>query len=543
MDHNARGFKLRLHHITALALVIFSLICLPTVSLAKEAPSKVTIGMWSSPGNSLLPHFYHLGYARSVFQICFNSLLAWDDDFNLTPKLAESYSVSKDQMTYRFKIRDNANWHDGKPVTSADVKFTVECLSDPDYAFMDFNLVAGIKGAKARKKGETKEISGFKIIDDKTFEVTTDGIFSPLLDAFGTELHILPRHILKDVKVAEMASCSFAAKPTVGNGPYKFVRYETDRFVEFTANKDFYLGAPKIEKVYIMIVNPDTAVAQLEKGELDMLGGGSMSALPNIEIARVKRVPHLDIQASGGPASQGMFFYTGKEKFKDFRVRRAFAHAINTKGIVKKILLGNGVVTPILYGESYPFQNKNLKPYTYDPKKAKELLKEANWDPETEVKMVVPTGNKERIQWATVAQQNLRNVGVKANLTQMDIATLIRTIRKTPEDLDVFFLGHKNYLDPFMFFHRRFSEESIPGGNLTYYRNAKVNELIEELKLVVDMDAKRKITDQISEILYKELPVVSICNPTETIAVNKKVHGPKMSILPINRNIHEWYIK
>lgn len=530
-----------LNSIVIAALTVAVALALPGQSAAAGG-NQITMGMWSSPGKSIIPHFYHIGYARAVYSLAYSSLLEWDEDANIVPKMAESYEVSEDGKTYTFKIRKDAYWHDGQPVTSKDVEFTINCLTDPDYAFMDYNLVSGISGAKARKKGETKELTGFKMIDEKTFEVKTDGVFAPLLDGF-TELYVLPHHILKDVPVKDMAGCAFAAAPTVGSGPYKFVKFATDQYVEFTRNDKYFLGAPKIERVFIRIVSPDTAIAQLERGELDMVLGQTLADIPNIEIDRLKKAQNLNLQTAPGPASQGMLINGAIEDLKNPKLRQAMAHAMNTPGIVKKILLGGGVITPIPRAAGYPFYHNDLKPYDYNPEKARKLLKEIGWDENRVLKLAVPTGNKERMQWATVIHQNLQEVGIKAELSQYDIATMIKTLGSEPEKIDVFFVGYKNYMDPYLYFQRRFHSESIPGGNLERYSNPEVDKLIDHSAATLVKDERMNDYKLIQEALYNDLPMISIVCPTSTIAVNKRLHGVKLSILPLTRNIHEWEIK
>jgi peptide/nickel transport system substrate-binding protein len=535
----------QLRRLMAVGVLIMALTIPGLGSQEALAADKDTLvmGMWSSPGNSLLPHFYSLGYARAVFQVIFSPLLQWTDEGKIVPRMAESYEISADGMTYKFKIRDNAVWHDGKPVTSKDVGFTINCLTDPDYSFMDFNVVSGIAGAKARRKGETKELAGFRIIDDKTFEIKTDGVFAPLLDGL-TVLHILPHHILKDIPVKELATSKFAANPKVGCGPYKFVKYATDQYIEFARFDDYFMGKPNIKKVFLRIVNPDTAVAQLENGELDLVIGQGLGNLPNIEIPRLKKSPSLEIQVASSPSAQGLMFICKQEKLKDIRVRKAIAYAINREGIVKKILMGGGVVPPICRAVGYPyFKADAYETQKFDPEKAKKLLQEAGWDKETEFRLLVPTGNKERMQWATVAHQNLVDIGLKASLQQMDIATMIKTIRKTPEKVDAYFVGYKNYMDPYMYYQRRFHTDSIPGGNILFYSNPELDKLIDASAATVDTAKRAELFDKIQAIIYEDMPIVPIVCPTSTIAVNKRLEGVKHSILPLTRNIEEWVIK
>jgi len=232
-----------------------------------------------------------------------------------------------------------------------------------------------------------------------------------------------------------------------------------------------------------------------------------------------------------------------QEKTKDLRVRKAIAHAIDTPGIVNKILMGGGVVTAIPRAAGYPFYNHKLKPYEYSPDKARRLLSEVNWNKEAPFRLVVPTGNKERTQWATVAQQNLIEIGIKAELRQMDIATMIKVLSKSPEEIDAFFVGFINYMDPYMYFQRRFHTEGIPAGNLMYYSNPEMDKLIDASATTIQKEERAKLFDRIQEILYDELPVVPLACPTSTIAVNKRVKGVRHSILHLTRNIYEWEIQ
>ena len=525
-----------------MVMTLIGVAALCTNPVAAGGRNMVTIGMWSSPGNSLIPMFYHLGYARAVYRLLFSPLLEWNDNLDIVPKMAESYTVSPDGLTYTFKIRENAFWQDGEPVTSRDVEFSINCLSDPGYSFMDFNLISGIAGAKDRKEGKNPNLSGFKIIDDKTFEVKTEKVFAPLLDGL-TELYILPYHILKGIPVADIIKNPFASNPTVGCGPYRFVKHATDQYIEMVRNDAYFLGTPKIEKVFLQIMSPDSAIAQLERGELDVVLGEGLGDIPNIEIARIKKIPHLELQRAYSPGCQGLNLMTTHEKFKDLRVRRALAHALNTKGIIQKILLDGGSPIPTGRAVGFPFFNKTLSPYAYNPEKARALLKEAGWDPNTPLRLVAPTGNKERLQWATVAQQNFKDVGIKAELQQFDIATMIKMIRTTPEELDGYFVGLQNYMDPHLYFHRRFHSESIPGGNLMYYSNPEVDSLIEQGAATLDKSKRTVIYDKIQAILHNELPLVPIVSPTSTIAVNKHLKGVRHSILSLTRNIHEWEIQ
>jgi len=340
-----------------------------------------------------------------------------------------------------------------------------------------------------------------------------------------------------------MAKSDFAANPTVGCGTYRFVKYATDQYIEFTRFDKYFLGAPKIERAFIRIVSPDTAVAQLERGELDMVLGQALGDIPNIEIERLKRVPTLDVQTTTGPFTQGLMLICKQDKLKNLSVRKAIAYAINTPGIVNKVLMGGGTITAIPRAAGYPFYNQKLEPYEFNADKARKLLKEAGWNKDTPFRLVVPTGNKERTQWATVAQQNLTEVGINAQLQQMDMPTLMKNLSSGAAEIDGFFVGYINYMDPYTYFHRRFHSSSIPGGNMCYYSNPEMDKLIEASASSVNQKERTKLFNRIQEILYEELPVIPIACPTSTIAVNKRIKGVHNTLFPLTRNIQEWEIR
>jgi peptide/nickel transport system substrate-binding protein len=111
------------------------------------------------------------------------------------------------------------------------------------------------------------------------------------------------------------------------------------------------------------------------------------------------------------------------------------------------------------------------------------------------------------------------------------------------EDIDGFFVGFVNYMDPYTYFHRRFHSASIPGGNSCYYSNPAVDKLIEASARTVNREERAKLFNRIQETLYEELPVIPIACPTSTIAVNKRVKGVQNTVLPVTRNIHQWEIR
>lgn len=202
----------------------------------------------------------------------FDSLLDMPESLNFTPKLAESFDTT-DNQTYTIKINAKANWSDGTPVTAEDAAFTLNLIANPNVETHVGNFLTPLDGLDNGKLAEgVSEIPSVKVIDEKTLEFKTTKPVDPnmIKEQLGVKLMILPKHILKDVDPKELSKHPFMQNPTVINGPFKFVQYKKDQYVEFEKNLDYYLGTPKLDKIFVKIMPASNLVAQLQTGEIHM---------------------------------------------------------------------------------------------------------------------------------------------------------------------------------------------------------------------------------------------------------------------------------
>src|SRR5206468_471985 len=184
-------------------------------------------------------------------------------------------------------------------------------------------------------------------------------------------------------------------------------------------------------------------VAQLQSGEIQM----NFPTIGNIPVSDYEKVKNMSNVRTipGKPISyQALFFNT--KTIPDARVRQAIAHAINRKLLVDNLLKGEGEIADTAFTSVHPYLNKNIKPYDYNPKQAQQQLQEAGWDVNKTLTLVVPSGNKEREQSADIIVENLKAVGVKAQINKFDIATAIQKAKKG--EFDLFMLGYTVTLDP-----------------------------------------------------------------------------------------------
>lgn len=499
-----------------------------------------TISMMSLQGpDSLIPQFYSTGYARFMFGMMFTALLRWTPELQLAGWLADKWEASADATTYTFHIRQDAVWNDGRPITAEDVAFTIRAIADPGYNGIDWDFVSQISGAAERRKDASKELTGVRIVDEKTVQLKTVKPYGALLSGLGAEMMILPKHVLGSIPSAEMKKSPFAFAPTVSSGAFKYVKYAADQYLEIEANDKYFLGKPNLDRIIIKILSGDVAVAQLERGELDMIPGYGSSAIPPIEVERVKKMPHIVVTTMPGEFLQYIVLNYRNPKFKDVRVRQAIAHSIDQKAILDKVVLGYGVLNPGPSNSNYPYYNDKVKGYPFDPARSKALLKEAGWDSATELVISYPPGST-REAMAPILQAYMTTAGFKVRLEVQQLPQLLSRIQKQPETYDMTLLGYRGYFDPDTFLYRRFHTKAIPNPNLQYYSNPKVDELLEKGQTLVNEKDRRPIYDEVQRIVMEDLPVIPQFVDSPVAGRNKRLVGPRQTVVRMTDNIHEW---
>lgn len=503
----------------------------------------VTIAMWSPPNNfNAINTDSSYGYFN--VHLMFETLVTFDDNVNFVPRLADSWEVSDDKTVFTFHLNPNAKWHDGTPLTAEDIEFTIWAITHPKIETNRGNNIAMLKGLEGSKRPEGVEtVEGVKVIDPHTIQFITKNPVDPLsfLELVGMEIWIIPKHILKDIPPEEFDKADFWMNPTVGAGPFKFVRYETDQFVEYVRNENYHRGAPYLDKLIVSIVTPATMVAQLEKGEVDISAGGGIGDIPLDDWERVKALPNVRAYSYQDNGYQYMLINGDPAKpWADKRLRHALAYAINRQLIVDKLLKGQGVICqgPIIPVTMY--YNPAIEgKFPYDPDKARELLKEAGWDPAREVKLLVPIGNIVRELSADIIQANLTDVGFKVSVEKMDFPTLISRFKSG--DFDIGLVGWGGVLDPDV------RSQYQTGGQYNFgkFSSPILDDLLERGANTADPQERKKIYDEFQIQFLEEMPIVPLYWPLRLVAINTRVHNASHIITTngLLRNVHQWWVE
>lgn len=516
----------------------------PAEQTQSTGPKILTIGMWSAP-DSFNSITNKTTYGSLVISVIYPSLYALTPKLEYEPRLAESYTMNAEQTEFTFKLRKDAKWTDGKPITAEDVAYTYRVIAHPDTPTSRRSLIDTIKGLTADGISETKDfnVSGIQVIDANTIKFTTKQPVDKdsFMEKVAAGIYIMPKHIIEPYVKADLKGfdkADFTMKPTVTGGPYKFVGYTTDSHVELAANETYFLGKPKIDKLFYKIVGATTFAAALEKGEIDVSAGVGVGEVPIADWEKVSALPSLKPVTYVAPSYQYLDFNVALPEFSNPKIRQAFAMAINRPLIVQRLLKGQGEVLNTPINSANKYYNKDIQSQlAYDAAKAKAALQANGWDFNKEVVLLTPTGNVVREQSADIIMANLQEVGVKVKIEKVDFPT--RQARSKEGKFQLSLVGFSSTFDPDIS-----AQTSTTGAfNDRKYSNAKMDDLLAKGKQIVKFEQKKPAYDQIQQLFIDELPYLPLYATKALCAVNKRVINAEPNPAGLTWNAHTWDVK
>ncbi len=470
--------------------------------------------------------------SHEVAGLMFNGLVKYDTDLSVIGDLAESWDISSDGLTITFHLRKGVRWIDGVEFTAEDVKFGFDTITDkktPTAYSEDFLQV---------KKAE--------VVDPYTFKVTYGKPFAPALTTWGS-LVVLPKHLLEG---KDITKTDFGRNP-VGLGPYKLTRWIAGQELILDSNHDYFDGRPYIDR-FIYRVIPDRATMFLEL----QTGGVDMMDLTPIQYTKQTENEYFRNNFQKYRYPQFVYTYMGFNLkhpfFKDKRVRQAIAYAIDKSEIVDVVLFGLGSpATGPYVPHTWPY-NPNVKEYKYDPEKAKQLLKEAGWEPDSngimekdgrpfEFTIRTNMGNTLRMNTATIIQWRLAKIGIKVKIEAIEWSTFVNEFIDKRR-FEAVILGWAIGLDPDQYdiwYSGKTKEKEF---NFVSYSNPEVDALLEKGRRTYDIAERKKAYYRIQEILADELPYIFLYVPDATPIVHGRVKGIKPSPIGITYNLPKWYV-
>jgi ABC-type transport system substrate-binding protein len=455
--------------------------------------------------DSLDPQNTQSNPGEQVNRMMHENLLRFNAKMQLEPALAESWSASKDGLTWTFKLRKGVKFHDGTAFDAKAVKY-----------FFD-RVLGDEKPFKASLY--TPVVQGAEVVDDSTVRVI-------LKQPFGAFLFIMAHSAGAVVSPAahQKWGKDLGLHPS-GTGPFRFVEWVKGDHVTLERNDAYWGGTPNLDRVVVKTVREDQArVLMLESGDADLIVN-----IPTEEIPRLRKDPRFTIESS--PTARALFITINvkKKPFDDVRVRQALNYAVNRDAIVKELFQGNAQV---ISGHVSPLQSgyAPLPGYGYDPTKAKELLAQSG-NPKLKVKLWSPKGRFVKdYELAQAVQQDLAAVGVEAALSTMEWGAYLTATKAPAEqtDRELFLLGWSPSTGEarwgtFPLLHS--SQLAPKGDNRGFFASKALDDAIDKATVATSDQARLGALREAQQIAIKEAPYVFLISPNMVVGTSKKVHG------------------
>jgi len=453
----------------------------------------------------------------------FNGLVKFDKNANIVADLAKSWKF-EDNKTLIFKLRDDVMWHDGKPFSAKDVAFTYNLLNS--------------KKITTPYASDFKEVKSLKVLDNYTIKVEYKEPYFKALSIWM--MGILPEHLWKKEKNPMQSKLN---KFAIGTGPYKMTKaFEVNKKIELIANKEYYEAKPKIDKqIYHYVGDSATDFLMLKSKQLDI--GGLTPLQVNRQIDDdFKKSFNIYERPSNGYTYLG--FNLRKAPFNNPKVREAINLAINKQELIDLLFFSHGKVCygPFMPGTSvYPKDYKGAK---YNPKRAKEILKELGYSKKKPLTFTITTNsnNDIRVKAVEIIQQQLLKVGIKVKIRVMEWQAFLNTV-VFPRNFDAVVLGWGLGLipDAYSIWHSKSDKKG--GFNFVGYHNKEVDKLIDRAKSEVNPQKFAKIYRKIFKLIANDNPYIFLYIPNSITAVSKKVKNVSPSVIGIEHNFIYWRIE
>ena len=484
------------HLCSRLVLVIvalpFSLSC-----SSKPDPNTLVMIIESSPTN-LDPRVGLDAQSERIDDLIFDDLLTRDSHLNVQPGLADRWEIP-DPRTYVFHLHHGVKFHDGRPLTARDVKWTFDSL-----------LQGKIRSTKS---------AVYRFVDriDATDDYT---VTFHLKEPFATLLWNLSDGAIGIVPYG--AGDEISRQP-IGSGPFRFISAEQDKEVVIARNDDYWGTKAEIPRVRFIVV-PDTTTRALElrKGSADI----AINALTSDMVLTLERDQNLAVLHAPGTVLAYMAFNLRDPILKDTRVRQALAYAIDRRPMLEYLQRGFArAARSVLPPESWAY-NGDVPAYDHNPERARQLLEQAGYPAVNGVRfhltMKASTEESTRLM-AAVLQQQLREVGIALDIRTFEFATFFSDVTHGLFQLySLRWIGGNE--DPDIFEYVFHSGKFPPNGaNRGYFADPRVDALIDQARHELDQNTRKQLYAEIQLALAEQVPYINLWYFDNVLVHSKRV--------------------
>jgi peptide/nickel transport system substrate-binding protein len=448
------------------------------------------------------------------FQLYYDTLVGYDVNGIIVPRLAESWNVSADRTTWTFNLVHNATWHDGVPFTSKDVSFTYRLINESSSYFVPF----------------VSQIESISTPDNYTVVIKVNKPYaaSYLLEQFPLNVYIMPEHIFGDMTFADALN----SNNRVGTGAFKFVSWTKGQSIVFETNRQwFHTPRPVIDRIIFVVFGTSEAmVTALKVGQIDVVGDvppedmSNLQAIPEITVVTNPQMWLIDIAINVYPNG------TGNPTLRDKAVRVAMAYAVNKTQLLDVVMQGMGTLGDALVHGASPWHDNSIKPFVFNLAIANAILdaagytkrdvdgtREAPDGTRLEYTLLVCSDVSKQMSAAEMIQGWWKQIGIKLDLKLTDGGTISdlnygSTGKEFAQDMFLWSWEGTGSWDPtfMLYIPTTFSIGSI---SETGYSNPEYDQLYLQQMITQNVTERHQIVDKMQEILYDDVPYIILYYP------------------------------
>lgn len=508
-----------------------------TTTFVPEPGGTYIEGVVDRPSN-LNPLFLASQTDEDIASLVFSGLTSASTAGRLEPDLARRWEISPDSLSYTFHLRDDVFWHDGEPFSAADVAYTVGILQDPTYT-EDLALAEVWRTARV------------DVLDPLTLQVTLPEPYAPFLSF--TTFGILPSHLLSGYGAADLPALPFSRQP-VGTGPWRLAGEDADS-ITLEAFPEYYGRRPLLEKITLRFY-PDASALFQGYGRGEIMGVGQVRPQ---DVRLVAQEPALTLWNAPLDGFTGIVLNLTHPLFADAAVRQALLYSLDRPTLIARVLNGQGLVANSVIAPTNWAYNPGIKPYPFDPDRARRLLQRAGWvDQDGDgvrekdgvsfaFSLLTNDEDAQRVRLAQEISRQWADVGVRAEVKTVDFARLAQGVLR-PRNFDaamITLLDLPTDPDPYPLFHS--SQTTDDGRNFAGFANERADRLMVEGRLQQDESVRRELYFDVQELLAEQLPILPLYHPIFNYAVDARVRdvqiGPLSTPSERFRTLPNWVIK
>jgi peptide/nickel transport system substrate-binding protein len=489
---------------------------LALASTAGAAPPRDTmvIGLVAEPVTMDPPQITDLNSTRVAKRI-FEGLTAQElGSYKIVPGLAHSWDISRDGLTYTFRLRPNVKFHDGTPLTAEAVRFVFDRQLNEQSPFYKTGTYPYVKGFLGN-------VASVEAVDPLTVQIRLKAALTPFIQYLAHHsLYVYSPESLKkwgkDV-----------VKHPVGTGPFKLDSWEPGVKVVLSRHDQYWGGAPKLRQVvYVPIVEAQARLTAIKTGEIDLTLDVPPDALDGL-----RRDPNVVVAEADSSAVWYVVLNTRHPVLKDRRVRQALNFAVNKEAIIRDILRGTAIVATSPLSPVYgALHEPNTSKYPFSPDRARALLKEAGHPGGFELTFLVPesgSGMQSPVEMATVIQANLAAVGVKAKIQTMEWGAYLKKYLDGPDMAEMSW--NPSIGDPDHMMYMLLSSDRFPPAfNAGFYQNPRVDELLRKGRTTLDESQRVAMYREAQRLVTEDAPWIIVDHGKQVIVHRKRVQNFKL---------------